>query len=176
MQLAQLERYLVHLKDKMTTDHKNDEINKGFGIGVGLVLSGIFMLNIPYFFTNISSFSNALLDIFGVAFFIIGILGVLIELGKKEGNAWLDDFGIGVFIFLSVFIPFILIHNSIIKSIFALLSILGFIFLGYALGTSFLDDDGGFNDKTVNYYYWYGQYCISTTGHFIIGKTPLAKN
>ncbi len=116
-------------------------INAGMGVGLGFIFAGIFTFNLHLFFTT-----DPLLiqKIFGVAFSLIGIGGMLLELGKGADKDYLQDVGVAIVIFVPVFIIFLAIEIVWLKIFFAILVNMSLIFVGVAFGKTFLSDEGSF--------------------------------
>ena len=124
-----------------------NEIKKGFdmgadiGIGLGLTLVGIFILNIHYFF-SVSPF--VLQKILGLGFSILGIGGMCMSLSKKGEGNFFKDIGVAIILFVPSLLLFIFTSILWLKIIFAILVGFSLIFVGMATGRSLLREDGSF--------------------------------
>ncbi len=116
-------------------------INVGMGVGLGFMFAGIFTFNVHLFF---ATGPHLIQKIFAVAFSLIGIGGMLQELGKGANKDYLQDVGVAIVISVPTFITFIAIEIVWLKIIFAVLVNITLIFVGMAFGKTFLSDEGSF--------------------------------
>lgn len=114
-------------------------INVGMGVGLGFIFAGIYTFNLHLFFA-----ADPLLiqNIFGIAFSLIGIAGMLFEIGKGAGKDHFKDIGVATILFVPVFIVFLAIELVWLKIVFAVLVNICLIFVGVAFGKTFFSDEG----------------------------------
>lgn len=132
----------------MENSKTKEGINVGMGVGLGFIFAGIFTFNVHLFFTT----SPHLIQIiFAVAFSLIGIGGMLLELGKGSEKDYLQDVGVAIVIFVPIFITFFALELVWLKILLAGLVNISLIFVGMAFGKAFLSDEGSFrfNGKKV---------------------------
>lgn len=116
------------------TEEIDSAIN-GYAIAMTFIIIGLFLLyNLDYFGNNMVSI--VILSIFT----ILGVVGTFVELSKNKIIKGLDDFGIGIVIFIPWLLLYILLNNiwSNIASFILLLVgtyflISGIIKIGYSI-------------------------------------------
>ncbi|MBE5820726.1 MAG: hypothetical protein E7310_07995 [Clostridiales bacterium] len=87
------------------TEEINSAIN-GYALAITFIIIGLFLLyNLDYFGNNVVSI--VILSIF--TFF--GVVGTFIELSRNKIIKGLDDFGIGIVIFIPWLLLYILLNN-----------------------------------------------------------------
>ena len=112
------------LEKKIEFTEEIDSAINGYAIAMTFIIIGLFLLyNLDYFGNNVVSI--VILSIFT----FWGVVGTFIELSKNNVIKGLDDFGIGIVIFIPWLLLYILLNN-IWSNIFS------FIFLVF--GTYFL--------------------------------------
>ncbi len=127
----------------MKSDKK--EMNSGMGVGLGFILAGIFTFNL-HLFLGINPI--LIQKIFGVVFSLIGVAGMLLELGKEEDKDYLKDISAAIILFVPIFSIFLALEILWLKIVFAVLVNICLIFVGMAFGRTFLSDDGSFRIDT----------------------------
>lgn len=120
-------------------DDKKRDIGQGFGVGLGLIMCGTFILNVHYWFNNNAIFIQSL---FGIPILVIGLLGMITEFSKKEKFEYINDIGISFILTSVIAIFFLSQSNGVVKIILAIIFAFLLIFLGMGIGNFILDESG----------------------------------